>query len=417
LKRELDQATKDEAASRWEVRKYLVYYARRDCRQLVGMMHEKLPAELREFVYEYLCVEPDRPIPVGPYYHFRKYDQPFRTPPTEYISMMNFGPPITWTSAEQRCRARNVNSYAGHIARAQIVEDMEMGDASDVVSNEATDSRDMDGSVATMSSELVERIDQFSVGWHDLDNINLNEDFVTLPDGRVKEEHDHKPPSDMVLPSSHFLNPRYVGPAISQEMQKMYYTRNTFSLCTVDQGIHNFLSRHSGYSMQQWRDNRAPTVPDDLKLEPLFRPVEQVRKLQIRVKLEQFHSNRPQGATDEELYAYERHFLRFTWKNLEGLKLLTERQSKLGLDIEFVVMTNLPNIDDEDNGVYAQLNFINFLQTIRNSVYRMKYDCVYATVKITHYDEGFSRFPRDITGLFALTEEQWEHVSTSTRRN
>jgi hypothetical protein len=36
-------------------------------------MYKKLPKELRDVVYGYLCLE-DRRIPVGPYYHFRKYE-------------------------------------------------------------------------------------------------------------------------------------------------------------------------------------------------------------------------------------------------------------------------------------------------------------------------------------------------------
>jgi len=40
-------------------------------------MQKRLPAELREVVYRFLCIE-DRPIPVGPYYHFREYNGPIR---------------------------------------------------------------------------------------------------------------------------------------------------------------------------------------------------------------------------------------------------------------------------------------------------------------------------------------------------
>ena len=36
-------------------------------------MYEKLPRELRDLVYSYLYIE-DRRVPVGPYYHFRKYE-------------------------------------------------------------------------------------------------------------------------------------------------------------------------------------------------------------------------------------------------------------------------------------------------------------------------------------------------------
>lgn len=41
------------------------------------IMQKKLPTELREVVYQFLCIE-DRPIPVGPYYHFREYDGPIQ---------------------------------------------------------------------------------------------------------------------------------------------------------------------------------------------------------------------------------------------------------------------------------------------------------------------------------------------------
>jgi hypothetical protein len=36
-------------------------------------MHERLPLELRNVVYQYICIE-ERPIPIGPYFHFRKYE-------------------------------------------------------------------------------------------------------------------------------------------------------------------------------------------------------------------------------------------------------------------------------------------------------------------------------------------------------
>lgn len=47
--------------------------AQSECLELSSLLYKKLPKELREHVYAHLCLE-DRRIPVGPYYHFRKYE-------------------------------------------------------------------------------------------------------------------------------------------------------------------------------------------------------------------------------------------------------------------------------------------------------------------------------------------------------
>jgi hypothetical protein len=47
--------------------------AQAKCLQLSTLMYEMLPREIRDLVYNYLCLE-DRRVPVGPYYHFRKYE-------------------------------------------------------------------------------------------------------------------------------------------------------------------------------------------------------------------------------------------------------------------------------------------------------------------------------------------------------
>lgn len=36
-------------------------------------MYKKLPRELRDLLYDFLCLD-DRQIPIGPYYHYRKYE-------------------------------------------------------------------------------------------------------------------------------------------------------------------------------------------------------------------------------------------------------------------------------------------------------------------------------------------------------
>jgi hypothetical protein len=276
---------------------------------------------------------------------------------------------------------------------------------------QADEPRGLDGSQLAMDPELAERIKEMNVQ-SDIEDTNISDDALILPNGQVKQDHSKKPASEIVLPSSHFLNPRYVGPAIAYDIQKVYYSRNTFSICTVEDAIRRFLVFDTSLSMEKWRGGRPPNVARDLNLPLPIRTFEHVRKLQIRVKFEQFHSNMPQRASPDEKGAYERHFLRFVGWNLSGLEVLLDRDSKLGLDIEFIIMTTLRDVTDDEVGWDAQCNWINFLQSVRNTVYLMKYDCPNTTVKVTHHDDGISPFPRNLTGLFALTKEQWKYVST-----
>jgi hypothetical protein len=306
--------------------------------------------ELRDLIYEYICVEPDRPIPVGPYYHFREYDQPLQ---------------------------KNIPSLSAKWQRL-FVQNFEQLTVKDDVED-------------------------------DVEEIYVDDETVVLPDGRVKADHSHRPPSDMILPSSHFLSPRYVGPVISYEMQKMYYTRNTFSVCSVEGAISNFLYLHTGWSMK--RRTRDGQPPRDLRLEPLFHPCDHVGKLQVRVKHEHFYESIPEESTDSLVYAYEQHFLRFTEYNLRPLKELGTGGSTRPWEIELVLMTALPGSWRGSTDA-SHRHFINILEAIRDTVYTVMHDCPNSKVKITHYDEGVSIFPRDLTGWFALTKEQWEHVST-----
>jgi hypothetical protein len=414
LKRELREA-KEEVRSTDDIyRQHLLYYARKDCLQLANMMHQKLPIELRELVYGFLCVEPDRPIPVGPYYHFRKYDQPFHDPQLRIPWPDDELLRSTWPPQ----RFADPNSYAAYIRAGGEVE-VEIGDASGTQehsdgSQHAEPFRLVDSNDTQMAPELTRLIMKTSISTP-ADRVKLHDDpdDTILPDGRVKEEHTHKPPSDMVLPYSHFLDPRYVGPAIAFETQKMYYAQNTFSVCSVEQGIFYLLNSDSSKNMVGRRyDGRPKYVPKDLELKPPVYPRDHIQNLQIRVKLEQFHSDMPQDHfSDFEKYAYERRFLRFTQQNLEGLKGFLHNRSKQRLNIEFVIMTELLDFEEDDPGWHAKCNYVNFLQSIRNWVYRMMYDCGNVSVKITHHDELQFPFPRDITGLFGLTKEQWEHVS------
>ncbi|CBX99290.1 predicted protein [Plenodomus lingam JN3] len=263
-----------------DLRESLIRYARADCLQLATMMLEKLPTEVRGLVYQHLCIE-DRPIPVGPHYHSRKYDRE------------------------------------------------EFQDSALVVLSEQHSGADVDD---------------------DDEDIEYEDQVIETPDGRLKRDHTYKPPSDMVLPSSHIFNPRYVGVKISFELQKVYYTRNTFSICTVEQGIRNFLQLHTGYAMRKWKNGTPPSMPKDLILQPPFLPGDYVCNLQIRIKAEQLNGIAlPDISSEEECPEKEKQLLESIRDNLLGLDVQSLLGASRKLNIEFIIMSAL-NEEGNENG-------------------------------------------------------------------
>ncbi|KAF1850528.1 uncharacterized protein K460DRAFT_412221 [Cucurbitaria berberidis CBS 394.84] len=368
LQHELEKATQEESAVNATYRKHLIRCARADCLQFTKLMRGKLPTELQDLVYQYLLIE-ERPIPVGPYYHFRKYDGLLNPRPTGILGNIRF------------------DDFVDPTPNTGIT---------------SRDTRDNTGrALAHDESEMFVDIES------DDEIIDFGTNSVILPDGRVKYDHSQKPPSDLIMPNSHVLNPRYVGQAIMAEAQKVYYKNNTFSVCNMEGAIHNFLQLHPGYNFKTWRNGDPPQLPRALRLEPFSVPAQWVRSLQVRVKLEHFESNMPLNTTEEEQYTYERHFLRHVYTSLSALEELVHTSLQTELSIEFIMMTELPTLD---NDLYSSEDrrFVNFLQAIRNTVYMTMFDREGTTVKITHHDEMMWPFPRDLTGLFALSKEQWE---------
>ncbi|KAI2481479.1 hypothetical protein Ptr902_07274 [Pyrenophora tritici-repentis] len=390
LRHQLRRATNEAMQYQRECSKHAIYYSRSQCLHLANLMQQKLPAELRDMIYEFLVVE-DRPIYVGPYYHLRTYHgHNLNPPPPDELSpeeelivreLVRNAPPIRWESTRTYQRLKNT-------------------EALDV---------DSDG----VSPELTERIRKLDLTYSN-ECTNQNGGQITLPDGRVKQVHTYHPPEDMVLPSSYLLNPRYFGPAMSAEIQKVYYTQNTFSICSIEQAIRNFGTLHSGYYMQTWeKDGRPREVPDDLKLQPLFYPVNHVRDLQIRVKCEQYQPN----VYDPCAYENLQLFLRQIWSNISKLDLFVGRGLPFGTRIEIVLMTQFGDLGDDDNRMYAECAYVNFLQCIRNMVYKLMYDHDDVCVTVTHHDEHNLplQLAPDITGVFALTKERWEYEKSFRR--
>jgi hypothetical protein len=223
-----------------------------------------------------------------------------------------------------------------------------------------------------------------------------------MPDGRVKYDHTVKPPPDMLLPNSHIFNWRYMGKAVALESQEFYYGRNTFSICNVEDALAEFLD--PGMFYQMWAAN---FVPDPLQ--PL-EPIMFVRNLQIRIKYEHFNSvlcSAMPVCGPAQVYAYECNFLYRLRRSLNILRRLPHQTRKL--KIEFVLMT-----DCCDGAHSFDEHFTNLLEAVRSTIYKLIYSGQDTEITVMHVDEGISPWPRDITGLWNLTKEQWETVRTST---
>lgn len=320
-----------------DLRESLIRYARADCLQLATMMLEKLPTEVRGLVYQHLCIE-DRPIPVGPHYHSRKYDRE------------------------------------------------EFQDSALVVLSEQHSGADVDD---------------------DDEDIEYEDQVIETPDGRLKRDHTYKPPSDMVLPSSHIFNPRYVGVKISFELQKVYYTRNTFSICTVEQGIRNFLQLHTGYAMRKWKNGTPPSMPKDLILQPPFLPGDYVCNLQIRIKAEQLNGIAlPDISSEEECPEKEKQLLESIRDNLLGLDVQSLLGASRKLNIEFIIMSALNEEGNENGRQLVAQRIQHVLEAMRNTVHVFLHERSNCMVRVRHVDDGLSPFPRDLTDSFLPPGEQ-----------
>lgn len=312
------------------------------CLELTKLMSRKLPVELRETIYQYLCNE-DQPIPVGPYYHFRTY---------------RFSP-LTRTT-------RNLEYLRMDLPRSVDT-----------------------GLLAEMRKADVP---------------NAEQNFITLPDGRIKYDHSVKRPSNIRMPYDYIFDPRYVGVEIASEAKRFYYSNNTFSLCSLEDGIERFLEL--GKCTRLTDDGKIPEN-QTTKL-TMVKPIYFVHDLQVRIKYEHYNTflgYALEHPTDEEEYAFERNFLRAMSASLDVLFRLP--LSSRTLNLEFVVMTAF-----DTKGGDERRRFVNLLQALRNTIYRLMHDRENTSIKVIHHDPAVSPFPRNLTRLWSLTREQWELVRT-----
>lgn len=320
LRKEYETAFRDDIKTSSHILDLLSRRAAADCRHLTELMYRKLPADLRQIVYRFLCIE-DQPIPVGPYYHFRT----FRVP---------------------------LNSVSSdHLAAALSV-------------------------------------------------------------GRDRVDHTARPDPDILMPDSHIFKPSYVSNDIACEIREAYFSNNTFSICNVDGGIFDFvygnITDTSTLSPpdRDYPGARVPTFRVDMFDNlPAFKFA---NKLQLRLKYEHECATIIKDVpisplAHRETFANECSFLRSSKNSLSALHCIQAGHETL--DIEIIIMTAL------GYGEGAKRHFINILQSLRNTIYALKYDRLDSIVKVIHHDENVSPFPRDITALWSLTKEQWNQVS------
>jgi hypothetical protein len=232
----------------------------------------------------------------------------------------------------------------------------------------------------------------------------LEDAQTVLPDGRIRTDHDVYPPSDYVMPKNHIFKASYMGENIALETLKFYYTSNNFSICNVDGGL-KLLFNH---------ELLTPALERSVIN---FAPIDHVRNLQIRVKCEHFRVLAVSPVTVPEhrieQFVKEEAFLRHTVESLTDFRHRISNSVPHELNVEIILMSDLTAADNTGGVGFQEhmyYRITNLLQTIRNLVYELKYDRKHTTVKVTHQDDGLMAFPKNYTGLFHLTRDEWDYV-------
>ena len=190
-----------------------------------------------------------------------------------------------------------------------------------------------------------------------------------------------------------------MGSEVVLETLEMYYKSNSFSVCNVEGGL----------------DNLCTTVTLGFEGSSVeLVPIDHIRNLQIRMKCEHFNKevssfeSRP-GLRLQE-FAEKELFLRQTVDSLRKFRSRVQTSTPHELDIEVVLMSDLKR-NHRHSSAFVKVHITSFIQTVRNMIYELMHDRECTTVRITHQDDGLMAFPKNYTGLFKLTKEQWDYVS------
>jgi hypothetical protein len=321
---QLNTQTRDTLRDEFE--QLLIRHAQDECLQLSNKLHQTLPTELCDLIYQYLYIE-DAPIRIGPHEVKSHPHRPHTASDPENI--YGLGPP----------------------------------------------------------DQLVNAI------------------AASLGPGAVIHDHSHEPPDDVVYPTHYTLDPAYMGAAVAHEASKLYYSANTFSICTLDDAIPAFLLKNTSHNFPKSHSNDEQVLPLGIV------PINHVRNLQIRLKYEHLSI-----FPADEIYDDEQELLDKMFLNLMALTSTTtttttgqQRPPPPNRSIEFIIMTDfvsLMRISLADVQ-YIHRHITNILETLRKPFYTLKYDFDDVDLTVLHYNESYA-FPDPMTDRFSMSRGDWE---------
>ncbi|KAF2639657.1 hypothetical protein P280DRAFT_550367 [Massarina eburnea CBS 473.64] len=240
--------------------------------------------------------------------------------------------------------------------------------------------------------------------------------------GPEAEAHDHSvdPPQDVILPGDHTLDPAYVGRQVAIEASQLYYSSNTFSVCTLENTLPEFLFTDIVSNFP-----KSPTHSQSIHAPLNITPFDLVHNLQIRVKYEHFDTYRTHYLWGH--FTHEQDFLLQIYTNLSAL---TQRRNELSvpdssaqlrppppaLTIEFILMTAFYSLDWNPFPVTDTLRRLtNLFEALRTPLYTLRHDHA-AEISVIHHDDGCFPFPMRLTNLFSMSREDWEYEKQALER-
>lgn len=226
-----------------------------------------------------------------------------------------------------------------------------------------------------------------------------SEPFIVIPEGAVRQDHSVERDENIIYPDNWLLNPAFLGYTVAKDASRYYYKANSFSVCTLENVLLDFLFQDPIQNFLGEQTGQEEVQPLNLL------PINHIRNLQIRVKYEHyttyltFYDNLRDG---------EKNLIGNIFGTLRNLASRIRPAAASQLKVEFCMMTTY-----KSTGFKEERAHINLLEAVRVPVYMFKYD-LHADITVTHYDEYISPFPKNITGLFKLSENQWQYVSHQT---
>ncbi|KAL5374100.1 hypothetical protein DPSP01_012161 [Paraphaeosphaeria sporulosa] len=220
-----------------------------------------------------------------------------------------------------------------------------------------------------------------------------SEPFIVMPEGATKQDHSIERDGNIIYPDSRLLNPAYLGHAVARDASMYYYTSNTFTVCTLENALSDFLFRdpiHNFIGGETGLEN----------VEPLgLLPIDHIRNLEIRVKYEHYFTYL---TFYEELQDGEKRFIQGIFDALHDFSRRISPANASRLHVEICMMSASIPLRDRLN----ERTHMNVLEAIRVPVYVLKHD-LGADIKVIHYDDHLSPFPKDKSAIFQLSKDQW----------